>query len=335
MIITLSRDKRTPSKEKITYHAFPLDIKRQLQELKQSNNSTGLLAFLEDVVIISLAISIAEAYPNLLSYLIALVLIGSRMRALATILHESSHGTLAANRFLNDLLGYAAGFSILQIPETYKQSHLAHHRYLGDSQQDPDFKFHLEEGLYENMTPLIFFLKYIVGVVLLLRVPKTVIYLLRNRLFSLQLNNQEVLKDYSLFFLFWIVLVTIVTVINQWNSFFHFWVIPYLTTFQIVNWFCELGEHYPKPAKSTINLYMTHNRLGNLWESFLFGIHNEHLHLEHHLNPAIPFWLLTKSREIHLQDPMYEEIDRQTGGLFTRRGNATSAIEKMLNYHRK
>ena len=81
---------------------------------------------------------------------------------------------------------------------------------------------------------------------------------------------------------------------------------------------------------------MTRNRLGPQWERFLFGIHNEHLHLEHHLNPAIPFWNLHKVREAHLQDPLYAAVDAKMGGLFVKGPQgAPSAISEMLRYHRK
>jgi fatty acid desaturase len=38
-------------------------------------------------------------------FLVALPLIGTRQRALATLLHESAHGTLAKNKRLNKFLG--------------------------------------------------------------------------------------------------------------------------------------------------------------------------------------------------------------------------------------
>lgn len=150
------------------------------------------------------------------------------------------------------------------------------------------------------------------------------------------MNNWKMLRDYLLVIGFWVVLIVAIAATNQWHSFLLFWVLPYLTTFQVVNWFCELGEHYPKLAQSNIDIFMSRNRLGPWWENFLFGMHNENLHLEHHLNPAIPFWNLPKARKIRLQDPTYAALDKQTGGLFVRGAQgALNAISQMLRYHRQ
>lgn len=174
------------------HHRFSRDINLQISRLKELDNYHGLLALLEDFALISVAIWLSFKCP--IFYPIALVLIGSRMRALATILHESSHRTLAANQFLNDLLGYLAAYSILQIPVVYYKSHTyKHHRYLGDLNRDPDLKFHVRQGMYEPMSPSTFFLRFILTPILLLRVPKTLGYLIKDRFFltSLQEFNHE------------------------------------------------------------------------------------------------------------------------------------------------
>src|SRR6185503_1043812 len=106
-----------------------------------------------------------------------------------------------------------------------------------------------------------------------------------------------------------------------------FWVIPYLTSFQILGWYIELSEHTPFLENQTVDLYMARNRKSRGLEKFLTGIHNDHHHLDHHLNPAIPFWNLPKANRIWLQDPNYAAQDRRTGGLFTRGPNgAPSAM---------
>jgi fatty acid desaturase len=183
-------DNRLPSEQigevppnfakKKVHHKFSREVNSQIAELKQLDNWHGLLALLEDCGVISVAIGLSLNFPGF--YPVALVLIGSRMRALATLLHESSHRVLAANWLLNDLIGYLGAYSILQIPVAYYESHtLDHHRYLGDINRDPDLKFHVGEGMYEPMSPSAFFLRYILAPALLFRVPKTLCYLLKDR----------------------------------------------------------------------------------------------------------------------------------------------------------
>ena len=60
-----------------------------------------------------------------------------------TVLHESAHSSICGGhssyRWLNELLGYLAGW-ILMIPLTaHRHEHLAHHRHTNDELNDPDF----------------------------------------------------------------------------------------------------------------------------------------------------------------------------------------------------
>ena len=59
-----------------------------------------------------------------------------------TVLHEAVHGSISGSkkslRWLNELLGYMAGF-VLFIPMTaHRHAHLAHHRHANDAESDPD-----------------------------------------------------------------------------------------------------------------------------------------------------------------------------------------------------
>ena len=57
-----------------------------------------------------------------------------------TTLHDATHRALSSNKYLNDFLGTIAGN--LQFPfittHVYRYIHLAHHRYVGDKDLDPD-----------------------------------------------------------------------------------------------------------------------------------------------------------------------------------------------------
>jgi ferredoxin-NADP reductase/fatty acid desaturase len=57
-----------------------------------------------------------------------------------TILHDATHRAVSSNKFFNDFLGTVAGN--LQFPFVsttfYRYFHLAHHRYVGDKDLDPD-----------------------------------------------------------------------------------------------------------------------------------------------------------------------------------------------------
>lgn len=74
------------------------------------------------------------------AYLIAGVVIGSRIQCLAVMMHDACHGMLFSNRRVNDLIGdifvaYPLGFSV----HLYRANHMYHHRYT-NTLRDRDYR---------------------------------------------------------------------------------------------------------------------------------------------------------------------------------------------------
>lgn len=290
-------------RQRVRHHTFSAEIKSELRRLCLLDNWHGPLAAAEDVLVIAGAITIGTLIPAAAP--IAIFTIGSRMRALATLLHEASHRTLAANPTLNRIIGTVAGYAVFQTFEAYKKSHVKdHHPYTGNPDQDPDLKFHIEKGLYDGLSHRMFFWRHIIKPALALNAWETLKYLVRDRLLGVFRKDAPAAgrRDAWMFAGFWSAIAATLTATGLWLPFLFWWLLPYVTTFQIVNYFCELGEHFPKPAVTDLDIAISRNRLGNALERFFFGMHNEHLHLEHHLAPGIPFWNLPKAREARLKD---------------------------------
>jgi len=98
-----------------------------------------------------LGVAVTSAYiatPLLVAYgalsiLVALPLMMVLTYAAYTVLHEALHGTISGSngslRWVNELMGYLAGW-ILMIPLTaHRHEHLAHHRNTNQPDTDPDY----------------------------------------------------------------------------------------------------------------------------------------------------------------------------------------------------
>lgn len=313
LVIKSSVRENTQAKSYKTYRFSP-EIRNQLKKFTRLDNWHGVLALTEDYFVIIASIWVT-CQITWLFYPIALLIIGSRQRALATLLHESAHGTLARNKALNWFLGtFCSGYLIFQQMGDYKKSHCnGHHRHLGDPVLDPDSKFYHEQGLYDvSLRSTDFLIKHIIQPLLLLRVPHYLLYLLRHRLFASKSGSRETV----LMLTYLLVIITASTWFNLFHTLLLFWIIPYITTFQVLGWFIELSEHYPLAAESNIDLYMSRNRLSPWYEAFFTGIHCESFHLVHHLSPSIPFWNLPRVHQILLSDPNYAKQHQATGGIF-------------------
>ncbi|WP_196799115.1 fatty acid desaturase [Burkholderia cepacia] len=81
-------------------------------------------------------------------YPISIVVIGSRQRALSTMVHEAAHGTLTRNnRFARILSTVFSGYLVFSVLNAYKASHvMCHHGRFGDPEFDTDYQYMLEKG---------------------------------------------------------------------------------------------------------------------------------------------------------------------------------------------
>ncbi|HGB5419744.1 TPA: hypothetical protein ACIVQF_005521, partial [Salmonella enterica subsp. enterica serovar Muenchen] len=73
---------------------FNEEIMEKLIPLSLLNNYRGILALSIDWFFIMCSIVVSSYFENIIIYILAIFIIGTRQRALATILHESAHRTL-------------------------------------------------------------------------------------------------------------------------------------------------------------------------------------------------------------------------------------------------
>jgi fatty acid desaturase len=314
------------NKYKHKNYKFSESIKEKIELLTKIDNWHGILAVLEDYFFIGSSIFVTS-YITWNFYPLAVLIIGARQRALATLLHEAAHGILLKNKSFNFALGsFFSGYLIFQTFTSYQKSHVRyHHGHFGDPELDVDYKFMLNEGLYrEDVSPGKFVLQNIYLPLFLSKVPKYLYSLVRQRFWETARKEKFIMLCYLL-------AIALSSIYGHfWNLVIIFWLIPYLTTFQIIGWFIELSEHYPL-MKNDCNLYMTRNRNSHWLETFFTSIHNENYHLVHHLNPTIPFWNQAKAHQIYLQDENYARHDKSNGGIFISLNNADSVIKSILS----
>ncbi|KVA53008.1 fatty acid desaturase [Burkholderia cepacia] len=305
-------------------------LKGDLDPLYEKNNWRGLLGWAGDVAMIAGAIWLTRLTPY--AYPLTVLVIGSRQRALASLLHEAAHLTLARNRRLNRFIGeYLAGLLVFQDFEAYRQSHVqSHHRFLGDPVRDPDYRYYIESGLQRTEDRFSFFFGHVLRTLLLLNVPSYANYLVRHRVAALLRSRRGAIKLLSVH----AILLTILTISTGPIGYLLFWLIPYLTAFQVIGWLSEVSEHFGLFGKETDELLMTRNRFPSWWERALIGMHGDNLHLTHHLLAAIPYWNLRAAHRILMQDERYARANFHTGGIVSRGQHPQSVMEQIFDSYR-
>ena len=95
------------------------------------------------VVFFSYGLVLASALAGALSLWIATPIVMTLTYLSYTVLHEAVHGTITGGqqslRWINEALGYIAGWILMTPLTAHRHEHLAHHRNTNDEHEDPDY----------------------------------------------------------------------------------------------------------------------------------------------------------------------------------------------------
>jgi fatty acid desaturase len=84
------------------------------------------------------AIALVVIWPNPVSWLIAVMVVGTRQLGLAILMHEAAHGGLHANRPVNEWVGqWLCAVPVGADLSSYRAYHLQHHKFT-QQPEDPD-----------------------------------------------------------------------------------------------------------------------------------------------------------------------------------------------------
>jgi fatty acid desaturase len=102
--------------------------REEIQELLAVASWRGWLSIGIDWAIVAAAFWLAAAWPNPLTWIAALFLIGGRQLGLAVLMHEAAHRTLLADRRWNDWAGsWLCAYPVWSDVHAYRPYHLQHH----------------------------------------------------------------------------------------------------------------------------------------------------------------------------------------------------------------
>lgn len=253
-----------------------------------------MLALGLDWALIVCCFACAVYFPHPLVYLVAAIIIARTQLALAVLMHESAHGVLLPNRKLNDIIGQAFTAAPLMLSMyAYRKGHLQHHRApmelddpvatifgIGDY---PVPKKELIWRLFKDVTSISYFLSirdFITGkhrevMAKSPAIPAPTGFVMTS---ILMMNG---------------CMIGILAAIGHVGLYFGLWLLPALTFLQLFARVRAITEHagYP-PGEDQIRNARTIVRPS--WQTFFFGPHCIHYHIEHHQYVRAPFYHLPK-----------------------------------------
>lgn len=265
-----------------------------------------------DWAVIAAAIWIGTRYANPFVYLATITVIAGRMHALAILVHDFAHYRFIASKQGSDWFGdLVLAWPLLITVGTYRQNHLAHHRYT-NTDKDPDWvvkigtiKFTFPQDWRVAAINLVGYLVAISGIADLIMAFK-----------RLRAYQQPSRGYVAARFGFYALALGVLIATGTWPTFVMFWLVPYITLFFLALYVRSVAEHFGSMEYED-ELTDSRTVLPYWWERILFAPHNVNHHLEHHLYPSVPYFNLGELHRELMKSPDFAARAHITRGYST------------------
>ena len=264
----------------------------EMASVRQRSDLVGILCVLHAWVVIGVAMAVYAIWPNPLTFVAAVVVIGSRQLGLAILMHDAAHGVLMKTRWLNEWVGqWLCAYPTMAELIAYRHYHLVHHRRTQQA-DDPDL------GLSAKfpITPSSFRRKMIRDLT------GQTGYKQRKAQFLRSLGEKgQPLGERARFFwkrigrqyLVQLILLGLMTAFGKPHYFLMFWVLPNITWQMAITRVRNIAEHAVVPDNNDVfrNARTTY---ASWWVRALVAPYWVNYHVDHHLLFYVPCYNLPK-----------------------------------------
>jgi fatty acid desaturase len=274
------------------HEALSRDEMRALLEMQDWKSWRSLLW---NWALVGLSFALVARWPNPLTVLVALFVIGARQLGLAVLMHEAAHRTLFKDRRVNDWVGnWLCAFPIWSDLRPYRPYHLQHHAKTWTT-EDPDLgladpfpitRASLRRKIWRDLS----------GQTGWKRFRATLRRDLGRSRGRVQRNF-----DAGLEALYGVVITNAVLlgllVLFGHPALYLLWVAAWLTTYSLVMRIRSIAEHAMILDPAT-DLGNTRTTLASWWERLLIAPNYVNYHLEHHLLMTVPHYNLARMHRL-------------------------------------
>lgn len=263
--------------------------RQEIRELMTKNNlrATWIIASCWAWVIA--AMTLVAIWPNVVTIILAVLIIGGRQLSFAILMHDCGHNSLFKSTKLNQFVGtWLAAAPVFSDMQTYSRQHSIHHKDVGTS-KDPDLGNYSGYPITKpSMVRKV--LRDLIGLTAL----KYWFYILKTRL----QGNKSMISNIALCRALAVNLVLFLGcyLLNvPWL--YWVWFLAYNTTYFLFLRIRHVGEHAAVPNPLSKDMFEnTRTTLASWWERILVCPVYVNYHIEHHLLPSVPPYNL---RQMH------------------------------------
>lgn len=270
------------------------------EALSRRSSWKGLALVAHAWAVIIAAGAVFVIWPNPLTYLAAVIIIGARQLGLAILMHDAAHGCIHPNQKVNDWVGHwLAGAPTNADLQRYRQYHLQHHKY-GQQEEDPDLvlsapfpitRESMRRKIIRDLTGQTFYKQRI----------KPTIGAFRDG----AKKGVPFAKTFKLVVGFWkpmlisnAVMLAMLIPLGLWWAWFALWIVPMATWYPLITRMRNIAEHALVPKNEPDPLRHARTTHANWLERIVLAPYWVNYHCEHHMFMHMPCWSLPKAHKL-------------------------------------
>lgn len=270
------------------------------EALSRRSSWKGLALVAHAWAVIVAAGAVFVIWPNPLTYLAAVVVIGARQLGLAILMHDAAHGCIHPNQTVNDFVGHwLCGAPTNADLQRYRDYHLQHHKYAQQA-EDPDLvlsapfpvtRESLRRKAIRDLTGQTFYKQRI----------KPTIGAFRDG----ARKGVPFRKTFGLVAGFWkpflitnAVMLAVLIPLGLWWAWFALWLVPMATWYPLITRFRNIAEHALVPQNEPDPLRHARTTHANWLERAVLAPYWVNYHCEHHMFMHLPCWSLPRAHRL-------------------------------------
>lgn len=296
---------------KIKEHFSPEEIK----SFCRRSDLHGWLAVAVNWGIIALCFLLVARWPNPLTIVLAIILLGGRHLGLGVLMHECGHGTLFRSKKLNTLVGtWLCAAPVMYRLDDYMSNHLSHHSKAGTA-ADPDL-YRYQNYPVEVKSLQRKLLRDVSGQTSLNFLATS---LKRNQVITTNEEGEKRFDCRQLLSRFRapIIMNSLLLVLLTWFGFaelYLLWLAAYFSIYMVFSRIRNLAEHACVPNLLDPDpMLHTRTMIANWWERLTFAPNCVNYHLEHHLLPSVPKYRLASFHAALQEKGLLDNADIESG----------------------
>ena len=285
----------------------------QLESVRERVEWKGIALIAHAWAVILGSMALVAAFPNPLTYVLAVMAIGSRQLGLAILMHEGAHRCFSRDENRNVALSqWLCAYPVFAETLAYRRYHLSHHAHT-QQPDDPDLvlsaPFPITQASYKRK-----FWRDITGQTGYEQRKAQLLNALgdpswpvarRLRHFGATLGPQVAVNA---------ALLAGLSAAGIWWAYPLLWIVPLLTWMMVITRIRNIAEHAVVPD-SNDPLRNTRTTKANLLERMFVAPYYVNYHLEHHLMFYVPCYNLPKLHAMLMAGPHASRMEVQRGYL--------------------